>query len=316
MSDISDIDVSIIIVSYNTREMTLECIGSVITETEEARYEIIVIDNNSNDGSADGIRSAFPEIELIACEENLGFGRANNLAIKRAHGRRILLLNPDTVVLDRAIDRLVSFANETPACGVWGGRTVFGDGSLNPYSCWRRMTLWNLTCFALGLSRLASKSAIFNSEAYGGWDRSTVGHVDIVTGCFLLINRSLWEELGGFDPAFFMYAEESDLCHRARKMGARPVITPTATILHYGGLSETSTEKKVVNIFRGKITLMNRHWSPFSRRAGRALFLLSALLRWSAYSASARLTSGASARRNIELWRKVWLRRREWINGY
>ena len=159
-----ELDLSIIVVSYNTCEMTLECLRSIREQTKDTHFEIIVVDNNSKDNSVEAISREFPNIILISLEENLGFAGANNLAAKKARGRRILLLNPDTLVLDRAIDNLFAFADQNPSCRVWGGRTLRGDGSLDPASCWRRMSLWSLACFALGLTYLAPKSAILNPE--------------------------------------------------------------------------------------------------------------------------------------------------------
>ena len=205
--------------------MTLECIRSVLKETAVVRYEIILVDNASTDGSAEAIRRNFPNIDLIASTENLGFARANNIAAKHARGRKILLLNPDTIILDHAIDKLYQFALTKPECHIWGGRTVFADGKLNPQSCWRCAGLWSVFCSTVGLS-LLKRSSIFFSEGYGGWDRDTVRRVDIVSGCFLLTDRDLWEELQGFNPLFFMYGEEADYCLRARQLGARPMIYP------------------------------------------------------------------------------------------
>lgn len=120
----AELDITIIIVSYNTRVMTIECIRSVIEQVSAVRYEVIVLDNGSTDGSVEAIRTNFPDINLIASSENLGFGRANNAVAMKARGHRLLLLNPDTVILDRAIDRLHQFAVANPDCRIWGGRTV------------------------------------------------------------------------------------------------------------------------------------------------------------------------------------------------
>ncbi|MCK1328788.1 MULTISPECIES: glycosyltransferase family 2 protein [unclassified Bradyrhizobium] len=309
-------DLSIIVVSYNTRDMTLRCLTSIIAETHATKYEIIVIDNDSSDGSAAAISRRCPDIKLIALNDNIGFARANNLAAKHARGRRLLLLNPDTIILDRAIDRLVAFADANPSFQVWGGRTIFPDGSLNRTSCFRRISLWNLSCFALGLTYFGRGNPIFNSEAYGGWDRDTVRHVDIVTGCFLLIGRDLWQRLHGFDPAFFMYGEEADLCRRARLAGARPAITPSATIIHYGGASDVVPVDKMVKVFKGRITLINRHFWSFTRGAGGALHLLAALTRSYGYRLAALSSGKACHQERADYWRAVWRRRGEWIHGY
>lgn len=312
----SMIDLSIIIVSYNTRVMTLECLRSTRAETRDVPFEIIVVDNNSEDGSAAAIEAEFPDVRLVALKENIGFARANILAAKEARGQRILLLNPDTVVLDRAIDRLMAFANEMPTCRIWGGRTLNEDRSLNPSSCWHRMTLWSLACNAFGLSHLMPNSSYFNPEAYGGWDRNSVRNVDIVSGCFFLIDGELWNRLGGFDPAFFMYGEEADLCLRARRLGARPIVSPSATIVHYGGASTSSTLRQRVLLLKGKATLMNRHWGPVSRRVGRVLFLLFPLTRWGLYKLASRITGRDHLSAISAEWKAIWQRRLEWIDGY
>jgi len=312
----SDIELSIVIVNFNTREMIVECLRSIEAQTHDTSYEILVVDNMSTDGSVDVIRCAFPNVRLLASTTNLGFARANNLAVVRARGGRILLLNPDTLVLDQAIDRLMSFSNKYPSNGIWGGRTLYGDGSLNPASCWRRLTIWNLMCSALGLAFLTPNSSVLNSVAYGGWDRSTVRKVDIVTGCLLLIDRELWKELGGFDPAFFMYGEEADLCIRAVKAGARPIITPNATIIHYMGASETSSADKLIKLFRGKVTLINKHWSPLTRALGRTLLVLWPLIRLIIYRAAAHVTGRIDFEWTADTWQTLWKRRREWIGGY
>ena len=310
------IDVSIIVISFNTRDMTIECLRSVYAETRGVSFELIVLDNNSVDGSAEAIRKEFPGIDLIKLKQNIGFAAANNFVAKRVRGRRILLLNPDTVILDRAIDHLVSFADKNPSCGLWGGRTVWGDGSLNPKSCWRRMGLWNLFCFVSGLAYIAPDNPILNSECYGGWKRDTVRCVDIVTGCLLLIDKRLWDQLGGFDPIFFMYGEEADLCLRAQRVGARPIVTPSATIVHYGGASSSSSVDRIAAVFKGKVTLMRRHWSPVNRGMGRALLLLAPLVRWWMYNLAAQVTRKPRLRQVAKDWQAVWRLRGQWLEGY
>ncbi|MDZ4753050.1 MAG: glycosyltransferase family 2 protein [Phycisphaerae bacterium] len=256
---------SIIIVSYNTRELTLDCLRSLHAQTDRSLYELIVVDNCSSDGSADAIAHEFPDARLVRSPANLGFAGANNVAAREATGTYLLLLNPDTVVLDRAVERLLAFAQRTPDAGIWGGRTQFADGRLNPASCWAKPGAWSLFCIATGLAKVFRTTTLFNPEAFGGWDRSTERQVDIVSGCFLMLRRELWESLGGFDPAFFMYGEEADLCLRAGAQGVRPRVTPDATIIHYGGASEKARADKLVRLFRAKRLLFERHLTPASR---------------------------------------------------
>lgn len=304
--------VSVIIVSYNTRELTRQAIASLIEQTPDLPMEVLVVDNASTDGSAAMIREAFPGVALTALDENIGFAAANNLAAKSAVGEYLLLLNPDTIVLDRAVERLVEFARSTPEAGIWGGRTLNADRTLNPTSCWARQTPWSLFCRGTGLSTLFKGSKIFDSESYGGWARDTVRQVDIVTGCFFLIRRETWNGLGGFDPAFFMYGEEADLCLRAAKRGLRPVVTPEATIVHYGGASEKVREDKLVRLLKAKALLIRRHWPAW--QAGYGVLMLEC---WSwSRGAAARVLAFSKKHRDAgAAWRGAWRRRAEWAGA-
>ena len=306
---------SIIVVSYNTREMTLECLRSVVAETQKP-YELIVIDNASTDGSAAAIAAEFPDIRLLAETENHGFAKANNIAAEIAVGEYLLLLNPDTVVLDGALDRLLDFAYRRPDARIWGGRTLFADRSLNPASCWRRMSLWGLFCNAVFLSRIFPQSAIFNPEAYGGWDRSTEREVDIVTGCLFLLRRADWLALGGFDLTFFMYGEEADLCFRARTLGARPRVTPNAVIVHYGGASENVRADKMVRLLRAKKELIKRHFPRWQQPLAALLFAGGPLSRYMVLSLVKPIIRSDSLKNAAQAWKEVWGRRAEWRNGF
>jgi GT2 family glycosyltransferase len=312
---VEPIDVSILVVSFNTREVTRECLASIARETRDLRYEVIVVDNASSDGSAAMVREQFPQLRLIASSTNLGFARANNLAAREASGEWLLLLNPDTVVLRAAVQRLHRFAVAHPEAGVVGGRTVDLQGGLNPYSCRGRPTPWSFFCRAVGLSRVFEGSRLFDPESLGSWRRDSVREVDIVTGCLFMVSRRLWETLGGFDPVFFMYGEETDFCLRARKLGYRPMITPEATIVHLQGASERIRAEKVVRLLAAHSTLVRKHWSRGKREFGLAMLWL-----WAGSRAlGARLRrilgpTGAPSR--VEAWTEVWRRRAEWSPGF
>ena len=310
------VDVSILIVSFNTRDMTCEAIASVVRETREVSCEIIAVDNASTDGSADAIATHPDRPKLIRLAENIGFARGNNLAAQNATGEFLLLLNPDTVVKDCAIDRLVAFARANSEAMIWGGRTMFADGRLNPSSCWQRITFWNLITKATGLAAIFPNSAVFNPEAYGGWQRDSVRYVDIVSGCFFLVRRSDWEKLGGFDAAYFMYGEEADLCLRARRMGARPMITPDAAIVHYGGASERTRTGKMVRLLAAKATLINRHWPRSAKGLGLLLLSMWPLTRWMALAAMERVSGDPATQEAAATWRAIWRARSEWRHGY
>jgi GT2 family glycosyltransferase len=306
--------VSILVISYNTRAMTLDCLRSIIAETT-VPYELIVLDNASPDGSAAAIAEAFPDIRLIASGTNLGFAKGNNVAAGEARGKYLLLLNPDTLVLERAVDRIVGFAERTPGALIWGGRTLNADRSLNPASVFGRLTLWSLFCRASGLALVFRRSAFFNPEEMGGWDRGDERNVDVVQGSFFLIRHDLWKALGGFDLTFVMYGEEQDLCLRAAARGARPQMTPEATIVHFHGASSRRAEREIMTL-KATATVIRRHFPAWQRPLG--LFLLGAWP-WSRIvsgDALARLSGRPRFAEAARLWGAVWRARADWRRGY
>ena len=191
---------SIIVVSYNTAEMTVDALRSVYDTAGDVDFELFVYDNASTDHSVAAIEAAFPaadfpNLTLKPLTENLGFAKANNRAAEQARGRYILLLNPDTVVLPGAIQTLLDFARRCPEARIWGTRNILGDGSLDYGSCWGRMTPWSVFSYAVGLELIFPNSTLFKPEGYGGWDRGNRAHVDVVTGCFMLMRRADWAAL-------------------------------------------------------------------------------------------------------------------------
>lgn len=303
---------AILIVSFNTRELTLACLASVSAEGPVgAGADVVVVDNASTDGSAEAIAAAFPQVELVRLDQNVGFARANNLAAGRAGDCEfLLLLNPDTVVRPGAIGRLVAFAEAHPEASIFGGRTVFADGSLNAGSCWRRPTMWSAFCIASGLTSLFGRWGLFSPESYGRWKRDTVREVDIVSGCFFLIRRRVWDELGGFDTAFFMYGEDADLCLRARKLGHKCLVCPDAEIVHHGGASERVRANKMVRLFRAKAMLFERHWSPAAAKVGVALLDLWAASRVAALGVLRAFRP--RLRESYRQWREICRQRAAW----
>ena len=310
--------VSILVVSYNTRDLTVACLRSIFAAPLGLPFEVIVVDNASDDGSADAVAQQFPQVRLIRSADNLGFAAANNLAASDAGGGWLLMLNPDTEIRDDAVNKLIAFAERAEAGGgksevIAGGRTLFPDGQLNPLSCHNRPTAWSLFCIATGLTRALGRWRLFAPEAIGGWRRDTVRQVDAISGCFLLIRRRLWNRLGGLDTAFFMYGEETDLCLRAGAVGARCLVCPEATIVHHGGASEPVRADKMVRLLRAKVQLISRHWPGGKRPVGFALLLMWPMSRMLAFRA-ARLARRPWADR-LRPWHDVWQRRREFFDA-
>jgi len=307
-------DLSILMVNWNTRDMTLACLRSVFAETGDTSFELILVDNGSADGSAEAIAAEFPQVKVIAESENHGFAKANNIAAKLATGQFLLLLNTDSVVLDGAIDKSIAFARANPSAKLWGARTLWEDGTLNPTSVWKRVTPWSAFSFAVGLRGALSRFELFNPEGMGHWPRDTVREVDIVAGCFLLMERSFWNALGGFDARFFMYGEEADLCARARAAGAKPLMTPDATIIHYGGKSAASHASKIVYVMGARIGLVQSQSGPIGGAIGRLAFIAHVGIRAYAFGLLSRLRP-ARFEKNAREWGHAWSRRAEWRGG-
>jgi hypothetical protein len=280
-------DVSILIVSWNVKELLRDCLKSLRENAGNICYETIIVDNASRDGSPEMIRSEFPWAKLVEPHANLGFGRANNLAYEHSSGRWVLLLNPDTVVLDNAIEKIVAFADAHKDAGAVGGRTLKADMSLERSCCWGSPGIWPLVCKSLGLHLMFKRSECFNREAMDWWPRNTVREVDVITGCFFMLRRDVYEKTGGFDPSFFMYAEEVDLCWRIRKLGWKLMFTPEAQIIHLVGASAAKAKpNRIYQINLGLLKLFRKHYGP-------AYMKVANFLMWMFYATRLPLMFGA-----------------------
>jgi N-acetylglucosaminyl-diphospho-decaprenol L-rhamnosyltransferase len=298
-------------VTYRCRDAARACLRSLEETTRDLDAEVVVVDNASGDGTAEMIRADFPDVRLIALDRNLGFAAGVNLAAENAEGEHLLLLNPDTVVHDGAVENLVAFARSRPEAGLVGGRTLKPDGRVDPGSCWGQPSLWSLFCFATMLSTVFKNSRLFDPESLGGWERDSVREVGIVTGCLLLAPRAVWRRLGGFDLRYFMYGEDADLAMRAWAAGYRPAITPDSVVTHEVGVSSASAPDKLNMLMRGKVTLLRKHWRSPRRELGIRLLVAGVGLRALAPSS---LTGRNGGRPGA--WREVWRARRSWLEGY
>jgi N-acetylglucosaminyl-diphospho-decaprenol L-rhamnosyltransferase len=299
--------VSVIVVSYNTREKTIAALRSLHAEHVDGGMESIVVDNDSHDGSAEAIAASGFATQVIPANSNLGFARAVNLGIRAAGGRFVLLLNPDTLVLEGSIRALVAFAEANPRYGVYGGRTLKPDGSTDPSSCWGAPTMWSMITYAAGLSSIFRGSRFWDPESLGRWARDSVREVPIITGCLLLMRRADWLRIGGMDERYFLYGEDAEFSSRARRSGFRPVVVPEAVIVHEVGASTGSSGRKMSMVFAGRSTFLRTEWGPFAASVGVGLLQAGALLR----------SVGERARRRRDgTWTTVWRRRRDWRDGY
>jgi len=304
----------IVLVSYNTAEYTKRAIQSVYDETHETDFKIIMVDNDSKDNSVELIKTEFPEVEIIQTGANLGFAGGVNMGTKASNGDFILLLNPDTVILEGAIDKLMVYAESTPKAGIWGGVTLNNDLSLNPNNARARLSSTTLLFSALGLSKIFNTSCFFNHDNYGCWDRQSEREVDVITGCFFLTPRPLWEELEGLDETFFMYAEEADYCIRAIKKGYQPRVTPDARIIHHGGVSEVNLSGKMLKLLKGKAELINKHAQPWQKPIHKALLLAHVFNKYISLKLFSLISK--NKQQTLDEWRIVFQKRNEWLKGY
>jgi GT2 family glycosyltransferase len=231
---------SIIFVSYNTRALTLNAIQAVLRSVKRAEfgYEIIVVDNDSDDGSADAIERRFPDVNVIRSDSNLGFGRGNNLGADSARGEVLFFLNTDTEIESGAIERLYDYLIAGSARGVVGPTLVYPDGS-RQRSIKTFPTVWRIFCEFFWLDR--SGLAVLSGPYDNGADPGRAGVVEVVHGAALMIRRNLFENVGGFDPEFFMYYEECDLCRRVWDAGSTVSFVPEARVVHFEGASSSDT---------------------------------------------------------------------------
>jgi GT2 family glycosyltransferase len=255
------VDVSVIIVNWNTCELLRQCLRSLRTDNPSISSEVIVVDNNSSDDSVEMVRREFEYVYLIPNQTNRGFAAANNQGIAVANGRYVLLLNSDTIVLDRAIERTIAFAEKHLDTAVVGCRVLNPDRTLQN-SCFMFPSILNWVLFSSYLYRLFPDNRFFGRELMTWWARDDAREVDVVTGCYMLVRKEALDQVGAMDERFFMYAEETDWCYRFKAKGWKNRFTPDAEIIHIGGASAVklgSQRAQVTN--RSFVRYMFKHWS-------------------------------------------------------
>jgi GT2 family glycosyltransferase len=228
------IEVSIVIVSWNCKQLLHNCLQSLLDQVPAHSTEIIVVDNASSDGTPDAVRASFPSVKLIESGANLGFARGNNVGIEACTGNYICLINPDVVVDKSCIARMFEYMERHPDIGMLGPKIVGPDGCVQR-SCMRTPTLWNQLCRALGLDTLTKHSRLFGGYLMKDFKHDELRDVDIINGCFWMVRREALNDVGMMDPQFWMYADDLDWCQRFRLRGWRIVFSPDAEALHFGG---------------------------------------------------------------------------------
>jgi len=276
-------DVSIIVVAWNVRKLLYDCLKSVYDQTEGVDFEVIYVDNASEDGSVDMVKSEFPQVKIIENSQNEGFIKANNQAIQIAQGRYVLLLNSDTIVLDNAIEKIVKFADAHPEAGVVGCKVLNPDGTLQR-NCFMYPSVLNMFLFATHLYKIFPKSRFFGRERMTWWDFDYVSEVETICGSCSLVQKKAVEQVGLMDEAYFVYGDDPDWCYRFKKNGWKIMFTPEPRIIHYGGqTTKRLPDKFLLQLYGAKLIFIKKHKSKpafFLARLLTALFFLLRVPYW------------------------------------
>jgi O-antigen biosynthesis protein len=258
---------SIIIVNYNVKYFLEQCLHSVQNACNGLESEIFVVDNDSVDGSVKMVKEKFPDIHLIENKENKGFSSANNQAIRKSRGKYVLLLNPDTIVEDDTLKKVVDFMDEHPDAGGLGVKMLDGKGKFLPESK-RGLPYPSVAFFKVfGLSSLFPKSRLFSTYHLGYLDKDKTHSVDVLAGAFMLLRKKVLNEVGLLDEDFFMYGEDIDLSYRITQAGYKNYYFPGTRIIHYKGESTKKGSLNYVFVFyNAMIVFANKHFSKENAR--------------------------------------------------
>ncbi len=291
-------DITVAVVSYNTRDLLRQCLRSLEARQAagEARLKIVVADNSSGDGSTAMVRAEFPGVRVLEMGENVGFGRANNAALADAQSRCVCLVNSDAEVLPGALRDVLAFLDACPKVGAVGGQLLWPDGREQP--SWNR----DPTPGSVLAEQLFLPSRRLPPLPAAG------GDVPQVCGAFMVIRRTAWQEVGGFDPSYFMYNEDVDLCWRLRRAGWRVVFLPQIRITHHLGASSRAnwrTRARMVSAYNAsRVYYFARHSGPADARRVKLYCLLGTALRLTSWSLIALFRPAAQDK--VRLFQEVW----------
>lgn len=242
-------EISIVIVNYNVKDFLYQCLRSIERASANLTLEIFVVDNNSTDGSMEILPQQFPFVNFIALDKNLGFGKANNIAMDQATGKYILLLNPDTILSENTLDKMVGYMETQPSVGIAGCKVLNEDGSFQS-PCRRGFpTPWASLCKLFFLEKLFPRSPIFARYSQTFRDENETYYIDAISGSFMFCRKETLRTLKGFDPDFHMYGEDIDLCYRAHQAGWKTAYFHETTIIHYQGKSTKRSSLNEVKVF-------------------------------------------------------------------
>lgn len=250
---------SIVIVTWNGKSYAIECLESLRSLSANLPAEIIVVDNDSTDGTPEAIQLDFPNVILIKNKANIGFAKANNIGIALSRGKYMCLINSDVVIPSGCLEKMVNFMESYTEIGMLGPKMRSPDGSIGA-SVMRLPTVWNTLCCALGLHSVFPRSDLFGGFMMNGYAYNAVDKVEVLTGWFWMIPRKALQKVGLLDEEFFMYGEDIDWCHRFRVAGWDVVFYPDAEALHYGAASSGEAPTRFyVEMRRANLQYFRKH---------------------------------------------------------
>jgi GT2 family glycosyltransferase len=278
MPQTDHVDLTLSIVNTNNRDLLRGCLKTIAANAPNASYEIIVVDNASTDRSVEMVREEFPHVRLIQNMSRQGYGRSHNQAIAASRGDYVLVLNEDMEMLNGAIEKMLTKARETERLGVLGCKILNPDRSLQ-HSCFNFPTLLQELFEAIFPYTVLFPNASIRSKMYW-WRHDVQMDVDIVLGCCMLLPKEAIKRVGAFDPSFFVYSEEHDLCKRMRASGLRVVFTPEAEMIHFGGQSTKHMSLKMALVqIDSRIRYFDKHHGRTAATLFRGILAISALVR-------------------------------------
>ncbi len=274
------LDLSVVIVNYNTGHLLADCLRSLLGNQGPFAYQVTVVDNGSSDGSAALVRREFPQVHPLENQGNMGYAYANNQGLKSRRARYYLLLNPDTILPTDAIDKMVAFMEGKPEAGIAGPKLVMADGRLD-LACRRGFPTPQVSFYRMmGLSRLFPRSRRFARYNLAYLDPDQVTEVDSVVGAFMMIRDEVLRQIGYLDEEFFLYGEDLDFAYRAKEAGWKVYYNPGVTVLHYKRQSsQQNKERARYEFYRAMYLFYRKHYASTTPFWLHHLVLLGLLLR-------------------------------------
>jgi GT2 family glycosyltransferase len=258
-----NVELSICIVSYQARDLLRDCLYSIHKTVDSLSFEIIIVDNHSDDGTIEMLNKEFPGVRLVVNDHNTGYTRPNNQAIRESQGRYIVLLNPDTLVQPNAIAELFGFLETHPEIGIVGPKVLNRDGTLQKQCRRSEARPWDSFCYFSGLSRLFPQDKRFAGYLMTYLDENLTHEAEAVSGSCMMIRRQVIEQIGYQDENFFAYQEDTDYCRRARLAGWKVFYNPSAQIIHYGGEGGSNVQpfRSIIEWHRSYYLYYRKHFA-------------------------------------------------------